>query len=71
MPIKIEEMCKVTDTFWAERDTDMKKRSYSLPLKVIQSHLANSRNTKDNPTVSSFPLSIRKRPTIQTNSLLT
>lgn len=33
----IEEMCKVTDTFWAEREVirpctfiDMKKRSYSL-----------------------------------------
>lgn len=54
MPIKIEEMRKVTDTFWAEREVirpctsiDMKKRSYSLPLEVIQSQLGNSRNTKD------------------------
>lgn len=68
MPIKMEEMRKVTDTFWAEREVirpctsiNMKKRSYSLPLEVIPSQLGNSRNTKDNPTVGSFPLSIRKK----------
>lgn len=49
MPIKIEEMRKVTDTFWAEREVirpctsiNMKKRSYSLPLEVIQSQLGNN-----------------------------